>query len=192
MTDELEWQEPDWPAVLATLRTRLTRAVEAAELLGNAYVAVTVAKGRAERKQAHAEQALIGANRHISVDHEDAKEATRLLRYALHLRMNGENAPGGSETWAQFDRMAEHFLRQGGRMPDPGPAAGYSPVQVPENTGKHPRESGETGTDTDMAELHSQALREDWARRRVIAVGAHWDTHMVKFDGTVLRRDGHA
>ena len=43
----------------------------------------------------------------------DAAEARRLLEYALHLRQHGENAPGGTETWAEFDRKAEHFLRWG-------------------------------------------------------------------------------
>lgn len=37
--------------------------------------------------------------------------AARLLEYALHLRMRGERASGGNETWAQFDRDAEAFLR---------------------------------------------------------------------------------
>lgn len=40
-----------------------------------------------------------------------AERATALLRYAYHLRVNGENAPGGNETWAQFDADAEWFLR---------------------------------------------------------------------------------
>lgn len=34
-----------------------------------------------------------------------------LLKYALHLRQNGENAPGGNETWEEFDKRAEKFLR---------------------------------------------------------------------------------
>lgn len=38
-------------------------------------------------------------------------EAVRLLKYALHLRMHGERAPGGNETWQQFDRDAEAYLR---------------------------------------------------------------------------------
>lgn len=38
-------------------------------------------------------------------------EAIKLLRYALHLRINGERAPGGDETWAQWDHDAETFLR---------------------------------------------------------------------------------
>lgn len=39
-------------------------------------------------------------------------QAIKLLNYAFHLRVHGENAPGGSETWAQFDRNAETFLRK--------------------------------------------------------------------------------
>lgn len=38
-------------------------------------------------------------------------EAIRLLRLALHLRMYGENAPGGNETWRQFDSECETYLR---------------------------------------------------------------------------------
>jgi hypothetical protein len=41
------------------------------------------------------------------------QQATELLQYALHLRMYGERAPGGDETWAEFDRRAEQFLRDG-------------------------------------------------------------------------------
>jgi len=37
--------------------------------------------------------------------------ANRLIRYALHLRINGERAPGGDETWAQWDRDADDYLR---------------------------------------------------------------------------------
>jgi hypothetical protein len=40
-----------------------------------------------------------------------AAEADRLVAYALHLRMHGERAPGGNETWRQFDRDAEAYLR---------------------------------------------------------------------------------
>jgi hypothetical protein len=71
-------------------------------------------------------------------------DATRLLEYALNLRQHGERAPGGAETWAWFDRAAEHHLR-GLPIPDlDSPVTSYSPVQVPENTGKHPAESGKT------------------------------------------------
>lgn len=38
--------------------------------------------------------------------------AIELLAYALHLRQNGERAPGGDETWAEFDRRAEELLRR--------------------------------------------------------------------------------
>lgn len=37
--------------------------------------------------------------------------AIRLLEAALHLYQNGEHAPGGTETWAQWERGAEVFLR---------------------------------------------------------------------------------
>lgn len=38
------------------------------------------------------------------------KEAVRLLRYALTIRMYGERAPGGNENWRQFDNDVEDFL----------------------------------------------------------------------------------
>jgi hypothetical protein len=38
--------------------------------------------------------------------------AEELVALALHLRMHGENAPGGNETWRLWDREAEDFLRQ--------------------------------------------------------------------------------
>jgi hypothetical protein len=37
--------------------------------------------------------------------------AVMLLREALHLRMNGERAPGGNENWRDWDRKAERFLQ---------------------------------------------------------------------------------
>jgi hypothetical protein len=37
--------------------------------------------------------------------------AIELLRYALHLRMSGERAPGGTETWREFDQRTETLLR---------------------------------------------------------------------------------
>lgn len=37
--------------------------------------------------------------------------AVKLLEEALHLRMNGERAPGGNETWRDWDLRAETFLR---------------------------------------------------------------------------------
>jgi hypothetical protein len=42
---------------------------------------------------------------------ERDSEARRLLEYALHLRMHGERAPGGNETWAEFDQRCEAYLR---------------------------------------------------------------------------------
>ena len=36
---------------------------------------------------------------------------TKIVEYALHLRMYGERAPGGNETWSEWDSMAEGALR---------------------------------------------------------------------------------
>ena len=38
-------------------------------------------------------------------------DAVSLLEYALHLRMYGERAPGGNETWQEFDRRVEVFFQ---------------------------------------------------------------------------------
>ena len=40
-----------------------------------------------------------------------AATAIRLLEAALHLHMNGERAPGGDETWAEWEHAVEEFLR---------------------------------------------------------------------------------
>jgi hypothetical protein len=37
--------------------------------------------------------------------------ALHLLEEALHLHVNGERAPGGGETWSQWERRVEEFLR---------------------------------------------------------------------------------
>lgn len=47
-----------------------------------------------------------------AVSYLEMVEAERLLNYALHLRQYGERAPGGDETWAEFDRRTEAFLRK--------------------------------------------------------------------------------
>jgi hypothetical protein len=45
---------------------------------------------------------------------DDLATAIRLLEAALHLRVNGERAPGGNETWRDWHREAERFLRDRG------------------------------------------------------------------------------
>jgi hypothetical protein len=44
-------------------------------------------------------------------DGDTPDTAIRLLEEALHLRMNGERAPGGTETWQDWERRAETYLR---------------------------------------------------------------------------------
>jgi hypothetical protein len=186
-TDEpsvIDWKEQ--------ARKRLSDAMDA--FIDMDFAKLAMAKERAERKQAHAEKALISVNARLdravrdradliarqAADHESAKEAHRLLEFALHLRMHGENAPGGTETWAQFDREVEHFLRWGAggsevpqvsgvlfgldacaewlhggscswpEMRCTGHMPSYSPVRVPENTGKHPAGSDETPANPDI------------------------------------------
>lgn len=55
-------------------------------------------------------------------------EAERLLKLALHLRMYGECAPGGHETWAQFDTDLECHLRG---LPRPEPRKHDCPRERP-------------------------------------------------------------
>lgn len=49
------------------------------------------------------------AKRTDGTAHRDA--AVALIEYALHLRLYGERAPGGDETWREWDRRAEAFMR---------------------------------------------------------------------------------
>lgn len=53
--------------------------------------------------------ALVAVAPDIAAQSHDA--ARRLVEDALHLRTVGERAPGGTETWADWDRRAEAFLR---------------------------------------------------------------------------------
>jgi hypothetical protein len=39
------------------------------------------------------------------------QEAVRLVEEAIHLRMHGERAPGGTENWRDWERAAEVFMR---------------------------------------------------------------------------------
>jgi hypothetical protein len=41
----------------------------------------------------------------------EVKRLKEAVEYALQLRMYGERAPGGDETWAKWDSMAETTLR---------------------------------------------------------------------------------
>lgn len=109
--------------------------------------AVSAALADAERRIATAIDVSASLRRRsqvLSVVEAQRDGLRRLVEYALRLRMYGECAPGGDETWGRFDRDAEEFLRA-------LPAADecYSPVRVPENTGKHQGQSGETRTHSD-------------------------------------------
>ncbi len=55
---------------------------------------------------------VVAALAAILTEHDRAHPATALLEYALHLRMHGERAPGGNETWAEFDVQCETYLRR--------------------------------------------------------------------------------
>lgn len=156
-----------WRAAMGFLDPEADARDAAAEL-GRAFAEQTLVLVKARRERD-------SLARRLAVRWEAQSAAVALVQYALHLRMHGERAPGGTETWAEFDRRAEEFLRSlpGGWDGETVPGAlfgadagepwqhggvcswperactghlpSYPPVQVPENTGKHPGESGETG-----------------------------------------------
>lgn len=41
----------------------------------------------------------------------DSLKAQDLVKYAHHLRMYGERAPGGNENWSDWEVVAEDYLR---------------------------------------------------------------------------------
>jgi hypothetical protein len=53
----------------------------------------------------------IGTKVHEAMENYLIAEAKQVIEYGLHLRMYGEKAPGGNETWEQWDNMAEAWLR---------------------------------------------------------------------------------
>lgn len=59
-------------------------------------------------------------------------DAIALLEEALHLLQNGERAPGGDETWADWGRKAERFLRE---RPAAPAADGVRAARQPARTG---------------------------------------------------------
>jgi hypothetical protein len=81
--------------------TRVERERDEARTSVRAYAARTF-ELLDERDSARAE---------LATATDELEQAIVLLGYALHLRMHGECAPGGNETWDRFDRDAEAFLR---------------------------------------------------------------------------------
>jgi hypothetical protein len=43
-------------------------------------------------------------------------EATQIIQYARHLRQYGENGPGETASWREFDARSERFIRSLGRI----------------------------------------------------------------------------
>lgn len=83
----------------------LDRAMDALDEVAKGFTAQTLLLRRVERERD-------SLARRLAHRFEAQSAATRLVEYALHVRMHGENAPGGAETWAHFDRAAEAFLRR--------------------------------------------------------------------------------
>lgn len=71
-----------------------------APFLGRAYI----------RWGADAAEAVMGAY-HAGRAHAGYGTANELLEEAMHLAMNGERAPGGNETWREWFRKTEAYLR---------------------------------------------------------------------------------
>lgn len=165
-------EEPEAPVSerpivhLDEVKRQRDEAVEACTDLGMQFAKQTVVLIGARRERDQLKARLIAQS-------GDLAFARALLEKAMHLCRHGENAPGGSETWAAWYERAETFARA---LDDvdavlPGALFGrdaglewhhegscswperactghlpsYPPVRVPENTGKHPAESGETG-----------------------------------------------
>lgn len=171
-----EMPEPRPAPHLDSVKRQRDEALDACTDLGKMFAAQTVVLVGARRERD-------SLARRLALRFQEKQRAIEIIGYALHLRMHGERAPGGDETWEAFDRMAEQFLRahtaagemeEGRSGPealfgrDAGPewlhagacswperactghVTSYQPVQVPENTGKHPGESGETGSNADF------------------------------------------
>lgn len=97
---------------LSEARRRLQDAIVACTELGMDHAALIIAKDQAERERDRLVRMFQATG---SVNAVNLHQATRLLEYALRLRQHGERAPGGDETWDEFDRVAEAFLRTGGQ-----------------------------------------------------------------------------
>jgi len=90
--------------ILDELEPGLKAAEEVAADVGKMFAsqAIVLERARHERDE---------LRRRLGLREERYVEAVRLLEYAFHLRVHGENAPGGRETWREFDRQVEDFLR---------------------------------------------------------------------------------
>lgn len=66
---------------------------------------------------------------------------------------------------------------------------------LPGRLGRRPYDSAPDHVHLEVPSLEQvwgEAHRENWARRRVAEAGQSWETHLAKFDGTVLPRDAGA
>lgn len=88
---------------LDAVKRERDEALAAAAELGRTFAAQAEVLLRARRERD-------SLTRLLAVRFETQARATRLVELAMHLRMHGERAPGGNETWAEFDRMADQFL----------------------------------------------------------------------------------
>jgi len=77
-------------------------------------IARTIAGERNSQKAAEAALTSLSEHGYSIVPAADVKSVRMVAEYALHLRVNGECAPGGDESWAKFDRFAEAVLRATG------------------------------------------------------------------------------
>jgi len=93
---------------------------------------------------------------------DDLDTAIRLLEEALHLRTNGEYAPGGTENWPDWFRKTETFLRA--RLEEPRVEIIYLESWRPEGSGPDvPSRPGWQVRCSEHGMLRSPQWVGDWA-----------------------------
>lgn len=117
---------PDWRSCKYDSNLAWERFAEAAA--AQVEAAVSVVRAQVERANQHADEWAATADRwtHRAAENgrrakaaeadlrallEERDSLKEAVEYALHLRMYGERAPGGDETWGKWESMAESRLR---------------------------------------------------------------------------------
>ena len=94
--------------------------------------------------------------------------ARRLLAYAMHLRQYGERAPGGDETWAEWDAMAEAHLR----------ATGWPAGERPPGADVRAEYRHACALCTTPGEMHNafhDPRHDTWVKERRVVTSTPWE-----------------
>jgi hypothetical protein len=94
--------------------------------------------------------------------------ARRLLAYAMHLRQYGERAPGGDETWAEWDAMAEAHLR----------ATGWPAGERPPGADVRAEYRHACALCTTPGEMHNafhDPRHDQWVKERRVVTSTPWE-----------------